>query len=233
MTTTDSLRRSLEGQFQAWCRQDAENKSVPAGPVITITREPGCGGECIAQTLAKELGLVLYDGKLVEEIAKDTHVSAQVVATLDEKIRSELDEWLSGLAGGPGLSSTHYVQCLRRVLFAIAAHGNAIILGRAANFLLPAEKKTLGLCLVAPLERRIRNLAQELRLSPEDARRQIALTEKERRLFVKEIGRADITDVTNYHIVINTALVSAETMVRIAKEIVRASSDKGNEKPIK
>jgi len=231
MTTIDVLKQFLDGQFQAWNRQDEEHQRAPAGPVIAITREPGCGGARIAQALAQELGLVLYDGKMVEEIAKDAHVSEQVVATLDEKVRSELDDWLSSFSGSTALSSTQYLQSLRRVLFAIATHGNAIILGRGANFLLPAEKKTLGICLVAPLERRILNIARELQLSPEDARRHIARTEKERRLLVKEIGCGDITDVTNYHIVINTALISDETIVQIAKEIINSRPGLETRKP--
>ena len=221
MTTTDSLRRSLEGQFRAWSVQDAEQKRDRPGPVITITREPGCGGRRIAQVLAKELGLVLYDGELVEEIAKDAHVSEQVVATLDEKVRSELDDWLSGFAGGPNLSFNQYVRCLRRVLFAIAAHGNAVILGRGANFLIPAERKTLGLCLVAPVAVREQNVAQELKCSIEEARKYIARVARERRLLVERVGHADIDDAANYHLVINTALVSDENLVRIVNEIVR------------
>ena len=224
MTTKYPLDRFLDAQMETWCRRDAEKKSLLVGPVIAITREPGCGGESIARTLADELGLVLYDWEIVKQIAKDARVSEQVVATLDEKHRSELEEWLTDFAGGVGLSEYQYLQSLRKVLFTVAAHGNAIIVGRAANFLLPPEKKTLGLCLVAPLDVRVKNIMQKLHVSQEDARKNIASTEREHRLLVKQIGHADISDATHYHIVINTALVAAETIVRIVKEILRARS---------
>jgi cytidylate kinase len=224
MTTIDSLERFLEFQLQTWNRRDEEQKSKRVGPVIAITRQPGCDGESIAQTLAEELGLVLYDWKIVEEIAKDARVSEQVVATLDEKLRSKLSDWLDCFTGGPGLSSDHYMQSLRRVLFAVASHGNAVLLGRGANFLLPPETRTLGLCLVAPLDVRVENIMQKRRLSEKDAREHIARTEREHRLWVRKQGHADITDAINYHIVINTALVATETIVQIVKGIVSARS---------
>jgi cytidylate kinase len=224
MTTIDSLERFLEVQLQTWKRRDEEQKCKRVGPVIAITRQPGCDGEAIAQTLAEELGLVLYDWKIVEEIAKDVQVSEQVVATLDEKLRSKLGDWLDGFTGGPGLSSDQYMQSLRRVLFTVASHGNAVLLGRGANFLLPPETKTLGLCLVAPLDVRVENIMQKRRLSEKDAREHIVRTERERRLWVREQCHTDITDATNYHIVINTALVTTTTIVQIVKEIVRARS---------
>lgn len=228
MTTTGMLGRFLEDQFRAWKRQDEELKQAPAGPVIAITREPGCGGELIARTLANELGLALYDGELVEQIAKDAHVSERVVATLDENLRSELEEWLMGFACGTSFSTTQYMHCLRSILFTIAAHGNAVIVGRGANFVLPAEKKTVGLSLIAPREHRILTIMQELRLSPEDARWHIIHTERDRLVMVKEMGHADIMDDTNYHVVINTALVSTKSIVEIVKEIIRAKSMNGN-----
>ena len=217
---TDPLGRFLEGQFQAWNRQEAGQKSDRRGPVIAISREPGCDGESIARMIAEALGLTLYDGTIIEQIAKDAHVSKQVVATLDEKVRSELEEWLVGLNGGAGFSTRQYLHCLRSTLFTVAAHGSAVIVGRGANFVLPPERKTLGLCLVAPLETRIKNIMQERKLSPEDARKYIDRKEQERRMLVREMGDADIADATNYHLVINTALVPPATIVRIVKEII-------------
>ena len=224
MTTIDSLERFLEVELQAWSGKDKTSKSIQRGPVIAITRQPGCDGESIAKTLAKKLGLVLYDWEIVEQIAKDTHVSQQVVATLGEQLRSELDDWLTGFGGTTRLSSHEYLQCLRKVLFTIAIHGNAVILGRGANFLIPSEKKTLGLCLVAPIEVRTANIMQTLKLSREETLKHIVRTERDQRLWIRKYGHADVNDDINYHMVINTALVTEETIVQLVKEIVRARS---------
>ena len=222
MATVNLLEQFIDVQLQEWGRPDSEKKNARTGPVIAISREPGCDGEAIARTLAKACGLVLYDSKIVEEIAHDAQVSERLVATLDETLRSELDEWLADFIGGDTLSAHQYLQSLRRILFAIAAHGNAVILGRGGNFLLPPEKRTLGLCLVAPFGVRVNNIMQKLHLSEQGAREQILKKERERRLWVKKLSQADINDATNYHLVINTALVTPETMVQIVKGIIRA-----------
>lgn len=160
----------------------------------------------------------------IHQIAKDTHVREQVVATLGEKLRSELEDWLDGFAGGNSLSTYQYMQSLRKVLFTVATHGNAVIFGRGANFLLPPEKITVGLCLVAPLEARVKNIMQTLCLSRENALKHITRTEREQRLWVRKNCVADIDDASHYHLVINTASVTAETIVQLVKEIVKAGS---------
>jgi cytidylate kinase len=224
MNSVDSVERFLEVQVQEWGRHGEKRKGNRAGPVITISREPGSNGDSIAQTLAKKFGLDVYDWKIVEEIAKDAHVSEQAVATLDEIVASELDDWLTAIGPGPGFSSSQYMQSLRKVLFTVATHGNAIIIGRGANFLLPPEKRTLGLRFVAPLDMRVKNIVQSLHLSQKDALKHITQTAQERRLWVKKHCQADILDAANYHAVINTALVAPETIVLIVKEILRAKS---------
>ena len=189
------------------------------GPVLAISREPGCGGDSIAERLSADLKLHLYSWEIVEQIAKDTHVSAQIVSTLDEKTRSELEDWIGAFQGDRGLSSYDYLESLKKVIFAIAAHGSAIILGRGSNFFLPTDKR-IGLLLVAPLDVRIRNVMNELGCSKKRAQEHIVKLETERRQLVKKYFDADVHDATRYHLVVNTALVSPESIVRIVKGII-------------
>ena len=214
----------MEVQLQLWGRRNQEPKETGHGPVIAIAREPGSNDESIAKKLADELGLVLYDWKIVEEIAKDAHVSEQAVATMDENCQLDLEDWLAAFSPEPVFTSFQYLQSLRKVLFTIASHGNAVILGRGANLLLPPEMITLGLRFVAPLDLRVKNVMRELRLTQEKAAKHIAVTEREQRLWVKRHGFGDINDPAHYHMVINTVLVTPEIIVRIVKEIIRAKS---------
>ena len=221
MNSLDFMDGFLKAQIPAWQLEKEHPKKSLVGPVITVSRQMGCGAEAIVQRIAKELGLTLYSWEIVEQIAKDAHVSEQVVATLDEKNQSALNDWLAAFEGDRGLSSYRYWECLRKVVFAIAAHGNAVILGRGGNFLLPLGKK-LGLCLVAPLDVRVRNVIEKLGLSEKQAREHIAKTEHEHRLLVREYFLTDIGDATHYHITINTALVKPETIVEIVKVILKS-----------
>lgn len=231
MTTIDSLNRFLEIQIKEWCHTNKEPKPFKRGPVIAISRKPGCDGDLIARALAKELGLVVYDSIVVEAIARDAQVSEQVVATLEDHFRSDLDDWLDSLTLNTVLSNDLYLRCLRKILFTIATHGSAIIMGRGANFLLPADKRTLGLFLVAPLEMRLKNAMGSLDLSREMAQKHLAHMEREQRLWVNKFGCADLDDATNYHLVINTALVPPETIVQIVRKILGERQDHDDAKP--
>ena len=218
MKSDELLDQLVKVRFMEWQRRD-RCEEVDPGPVVTVSREPGCGGESIAQRLSAELKLHLYSWEIVEQIAKDIHVSTQVVSTLDEKTRSEMEDWLGSFQGNRSLSSYAYVETLKKVVFAIAAHGSAIILGRGSNFFLPLEKR-IGLCLVAPLDVRIRNVMSELRCSEGRARDHIVKLETEHRKFVKKYFGGDIRDPTRYHLVVNTALLEPKTIVQIVKGLI-------------
>ena len=218
----EALRGMIEARVYEW-RQSEEKRPSQPGPVVTISREAGCRGESISERVAAELGLHLYTWEIVEQIAKDEHVSVQVVSTLDEKARTELEDWLAGFQGTHNLSEYAYLMDLRRITFAIAAHGSALILGRGANFLLPPEKR-IGLLFVAPLEVRIRNVMEDRGLSDKHAREHIVKVEAEHRQFAKKYFQTDIRDSAHYHLVINTALVKPDTIVAIMKEVIRHKS---------
>jgi cytidylate kinase len=158
---------------------------------------------------------------LVEQIAKDAEVSTRLVSALDEHRRSELEDWLAEIEGDSSLSTEAYLGSLKRVLFAIAVHGNAVIVGRGSNFYLPPDMK-IGLCLVAPLDVRIKNTMKALGLSEKEARKQISKQEEEHWRLVKNYFHADMRDSTHYHLVVNTAIVNPETIVQIVKILVQA-----------
>ena len=132
-----------------------------------------------------------------------------------------MEDWLESFQANGSLSSYEYIVALKRVLFAIAAHGSAVILGRGGNFCLPPERR-IGLRLVAPLDTRIQNVMKERKCSRTCASENIAKLEMEQRKFVKKYFDADITDPARFHLVVNTALVDSESIVRLVKAMIEA-----------
>jgi cytidylate kinase len=122
------------------------------------------------------------------------------------------------------------MQSLRKVLFTVATHGSAIIIGRGANFLLLPEKRSIGLRLIAPLSARVKTVMTEFGLSEESALKQVNQTDSEQRQWVKKHTGADINDPGFYHLIINTALVSPETIVQVVKEILRGQESDNDKK---
>ena len=215
----EELHRLLNVRLEEWFLNKKNEQSQPK-PVVAITQEPGCGAETIAERLCSELDLHLYDWELVEQIAKDEKVSAQLVSTLEKNPPSGFADFLADLAPEYGLTSNRYISSLKRILLSIAVTGNAVIMGRGSNFFLPPEKK-IGLCFVAPLELRTKNVMKELGVTETEARRHVSKLEAEHRKLVKKYLQADIRDPIHYRLVINTALVKPDTIVQLVKTIIQ------------
>jgi len=225
-SSVEELNRLLKVRLEEMFAREKSKPSRPQ-PVITITREPGCGAESIDERLCSELGLHLYDWEVVEEIAKDEQVSAQIVSDLEKNPPNWFADYLAEFNPEYSLTSEGYIGSLKRILLTIATLGNAVIVGRGSNFFLPPDKK-IGLCFIAPLDLRITNIRKELGLTEKEARKHIAKLEAEHRKLVKKYLQADIRDPGQYHLVINTALVRPDTIVQLVKTMIQTfQTEKG------
>lgn len=190
-----------------------------AGPVITISRQHGCQGTAVANRLSEDLGFELFDAEIVEMIARDKKIAARVVSTLDEKGRSELAALLDEAIGSRRISSLSFYRSLKRVLFTIALHGHAVIVGRGAGLLIPTDKR-IAIRLVAPLETRVRNVMAENGCGEKQALAEIAKIDQERSQFILKYLKKSIEDPTLYDAVINLGAVDPQAVSGIVKAIL-------------
>jgi cytidylate kinase len=201
----------IDEQVKRWEMMRAQKIEKEEGlPVITVSREPGSGGRIVAKKIAEQLGLDLFHGEIIQEIAESADTSARILETLDEKGLSVLDDWISTLVNRRHLWPDQYLRHLMSVIGTIGNHGRAVIVGRGANFILPREMG-FRVRIVAPLGMRVQNVANEFGVSSEEARRRVLRTESDRRAFVRKYFHADITDPANYDLVINTGTLSIDS----------------------
>ena len=223
------LHRMVEDQARSWLmRLEPRAETCLAEPLVAISRLPGCAGRAVALELAGRMGLRLFDKEILEEVAERSHMSVSRVSFLDEKTRPMVDEWFESLIW-PGRQCENYFRHLSRALLSIAERGRAVILGRGAAFILP-PKTCLRVLLVAPLKRRIRDLADRMGLTLEDSRQRICRVETDRRAFITKYFRSDMTDPTHYDIVLNseeTGVRGAADQIRLAWTALRGSSAPG------
>ena len=210
-----SIPQLAEEQIHRW---QILNKQIPEEkqnvPVVTISREPGSGGRIVAQKLAERLGFGVFHQEVLHEMAKRAEISEQLLATLDERGLSILEDWISSLVNSRHLWPDEYLHHLMNVIGTIGKHGHAVVVGRGANFILPAGKR-FRVRIIASREWRIQNVAREFDLSEEDARRRVIKTESNRRAFVHKYFNADIADPINYDLVINTETLSVTNAVDV------------------
>jgi len=220
-TKTRSVLKIIEEQAKKWQIMKAkEKKEAVVFPVITISREPGSGGRIVATTLAEKLGLDLFHQEIINEMAESAQVSSRILETLDEKGLSVLEEWITSLVDNRHLWPDQYLRHLMKVIGTIGKHGNAVIVGRGANFVLPPEGR-IRVRIVAPLDVRVENVSSNFGVSAEDAKLRIIRTESERRAFIRKYFNADITDPINYDLVLNTGTLS----IAAAADAIKSASE--------
>ena len=202
---TRTIDAIVEEQAHRWQLRREDRGGEPRRPVVTVSRLHGAKGGEVARTLASELGLDLFDREIIQRIAESTHLSERVVASL-ERDREVLTDWLASIATKNYLSPVEFRYHLSRVVGALAHHGGAVILGRAAHLVL-GPGGALRVLVVAPLEARVRTVAERDGVDEREARRRIVSVEADRKAFLMKHFHADFADPSTFDIVLNTAVL--------------------------
>jgi cytidylate kinase len=229
---TRSLNSMVEEQLVKWKSTTMEQKAVKAkpAPVITISREPGSGGTEIARKLAQELKMDIIGAQIIQKIAESADISAKLIESLDEKQITRRDDWLSSLIETRHLWVDAYLRHLTKVIGTIGKQGNFIIVGRGAQYILPPED-TFRLRFVAAMEVKIQNVMRDFGSSRADAEKYIIKTDSDRRAYLRKYFNADVTNPSDYDMVINTGKLGIDGAVETVKVAFTAWKRNYNAKP--
>ena len=199
MQTNASIETFVKDQIGKW-----KNKTQSQVPVITISSQPGSGGRVIARGLADRLLIDLFDRDIVKDIAESAHISRAVIETMEKDRLSGIKDFISSLVNDRYLWPGVYLDHLMKVVAAIASHGNAVIVGRGANYLIPLEDR-VSLRVIAPFDTRVKNVAKTYGVTPGEAKRRVIHRENRRAAFIRQSFNADVANPDNYDLVINTS----------------------------
>ena len=209
---TVKIEKIVKDQIKKWEKHyPAKDKKEEARiPVITISKEPGAGGNILAEKIAERLDLDIFNRDIIKGIAESAKISASVIETLEKKRLSGVEDFISSLVNKHYLYPGVYLEHLMKVVCTIAEHGRAVIVGRGANFILPPAKR-FSVRMVAPLDVRIQNIAHRFSVSAEEAKRRVITRESRRSAFIRQSFNADISDPIHYDLTISTANLSIES----------------------
>jgi cytidylate kinase len=219
-----SIEQLVDEQVKKWdLGMKEQEEQPPAISVLTVSREPGSGGKLIAKGIAECINFDLFHQEVIHEMAQSAKVSARMLESLDEKGLSMLEDWVAAVVNQHYLWPDEYLQHLLKVVSTIGKHGNAVLVGRGANFILPLEK-TLRIRVIAPQSFRAKKVAEQFDLPLKEAERRILKTESDRRAFVRKYFYADIDDPNNYDLVINTGSISLTEAIEGVCHILKIKS---------
>lgn len=212
-----SLEQLVEEQLSKWTCLSKEEKEekikiAESNPVITISREPGSGTPEIARQLSDRLQMELIAGQIAQQVAKSAERSEKVVKSMLEKEITTRNDWLTSLFASRHLKPERFLFHLTKVISAIGRHGNAIIIGLGAQYILPPEK-TFRVRLMGPLEHRVKRIMSAKSCSRAEAERYAIATESERRAFIRQYYNADLTNPCDYDLILNIGTIPVDGAV--------------------
>lgn len=181
-------------------------------PFITVSREAGSGGKLIAQTLAKRLKFEFYDEELVDLVAKNAQKRKKVIAKLDEKERTFLDDLVHKLLNPEYVSAQTYIKSLVEVVKTLGLKGQAVILGRAANFM-TSRQNGLHVRVVAPYLVRVGYTMKYEKRSEKEARYRVKKFDQDRKEFVRQYFHKDPSNTNYYDLVVSTEQLTIDQAV--------------------
>ena len=214
VTKENSISQFVKQQIRKWEGGVAEKdrKAKARIPVITVSMEPGSGGSIVAQEVAKRLGFDYFNREMIEGIAKSAKIRASVIETLEKERLSGIEDFISSLVKEQYIYPGIYMQHLLKVVSTIGKHGCAVIVGRGANFILPPDER-FSVRIIAPLEKRIQNVAKLHNVPLEKAKKRIIIRESRRRAFVRQSFNANISDPMHYDLTVNMGRIGIESAV--------------------
>ena len=178
-------------------------------PFITIARESGSGGAPVAKAVAEKLNFTFVNEQIIEAIASSTKRRKEIIQAIDEKSRNAIEDMIHSMLNTEYVDDLRYVTELAKVVLAYAHRGHVVILGRGANFITPFAKG-LHINISAPYAVRVRRAMDFEGHNERRAKAVIAKTELERKDFIKQYLKQDMSKINSYDLCINTTYFSVE-----------------------
>jgi cytidylate kinase len=206
--------------------------------VITITRQYGAGGSLVAQLVAGRLGWTVIDNEFVGEVAKRAGVAPEEVAAREERAPSLMERLARTLAiSSPEMfvsletatepDEDTLIRITERVIAEAAAHGRVVLVGRGATAYLGTARETeqaVHAYVVAPREVRIQTVVARLAVGAAEAAKTVDEIDAARDRYLERYYRRRRDDATNYHVVVNTALLGYEGAADVVVDVAKGRS---------
>lgn len=197
------------------------------GPFVTLCRESGAGGSTVARTLTEKLNAdsdapwATYSANLIEEMLTSAGLPSRLARFLPEDRISEIESSIGEIIGlHPNL--WNLIDKTNALIRGLARDGHAIFLGRGAVFATEGIPNGVHVRLVAPVGVRAERTSRFLSIDRETAALYNARRDSARSRYVRATFDRDVTNASEYDLVINTASVPASTAADVIAGFVRA-----------
>lgn len=181
--------------------------------VVTISREFGSGGDLIAQQVAKSLDYLMVDVKLIGRV-----LNQYGMGYLKEIYEEKHNIW-----DRYNQTNENLIKMLNMTILTFASLDNSVIVGRGGYVVLSGYPNVLNVCISAPFEKRVNNIANAEKVK-DYAQAEVIVKNKdqERKSFLQTFYSVNWEEHKLFNLVIDADRISSEMAV---KWIVEAARD--------
>lgn len=208
--------------------------STSARRVVAISRQVGAGGAYVGQAVARALGIRYVDREILKEAASLLGREPAELASLEERVSSVWSRMASALAWGgpeatympppmPALYEEDVFAIQARIIRQIASEEAAVFVGRAATWVLRERTDVLSVFLHAPEALRAERVMNEYHMaSLDEAHKLVHRSDQQRSRFLQTVTGGPWTDLTHYHLCVNTGAISLDETVKLMVGLITA-----------
>lgn len=188
--------------------------------IICVGRRIGAGGLRTAKMLSEQLGIQLFDRNLLAESARQYGLDPEIFEKRDEKKSWKLKS-LFGMNDNLIIDEEMF-KMQSDVMRRIASTQSCIFVGRCADYVLRDYPNVFSVFITAPLEYRVRRMAEILGCSGRDALRHIEKAERDRASYYNYYTFKKWGDSASYDLCVNALSAgSIENTVEIIRLAMR------------
>lgn len=182
--------------------------------IITIGRSFGSGGGFIGQAVGKKLGIPFYDNELISKVAEESGYSKSLFADGEERrslfsMSSFFSTSRLGVIDSGYVNDNVMFKIQSEVIRSIAQKGDAVIIGRCADYIL-RDYKCLNVFVCAPEEYRIQRLMREEGLSEDEAEKLMRRKDRTRQTYYNYYTFGDWGQAANYNLCVDSSVLGID-----------------------
>lgn len=190
-----------------------------SGPVITISREYGCPGKIIAQSLVEKVNQIKPSSwkwiskEIIESLAQELKLQPSVIEDIKNFDERKTTDYLALLFTSDYYPGEKKIKnTLSDIINSFAHQGHVVIVGRAGYQITNGIEKSLHISLKAPLDWRIEHICQRMNLSFIDGMKVVEEMSEKRRHFLSHFDRPGLK---NYDLIFDCSQTSDEEIVNV------------------
>lgn len=186
-----------------------KSDKIKSNLIISISREHGTNGKEIGKLVAKELNIPFYNKEEIKDYALKNNIINSNYSN------EELYEHFLSLD-----ASEEAIINQSKVIKNIANNGNAVIIGRATDYILKENKNLIKIFIYAPMDYKIKNIMKNYGDNKKQAKSHTLNSNKLRSNYYSVISNKTWGDKNNYDLCIDSK-IGNENVVKIICDYVK------------